>query len=74
MGGTFDISQIDMKVLLKTSEELGLRLNGKEIPYKDLNFSLEAPLGAFPVAWWNSPYGAKSAVYFLARLNDFNID
>ncbi len=74
MGGTFDISQIDMKVLLKTSEELGLRLNGKEIPYKDLNFSLEAPLGAFPVAWWNSPYGAKSAVYFLARLNACNID
>ncbi len=74
MGGTFDISQIDMKVLLKTSEELGLRLNGKQIPYKDLNFSLEAPLGAFPVAWWNSPYGAKSAVYFFARLNACNID
>jgi len=74
MGGTFDISQIDMKVLHKTAEELGLRLNGKDIPYQELNFSLEAPRGAFPVAWWISPYGAKSAVYFLARLNSCNID
>ncbi|NES01864.1 MAG: GUN4 domain-containing protein [Okeania sp. SIO2F4] len=74
MGGTFDISQIDMKVLDKTTEELGLRLNGKQIPYQKLNFSLEAPRGAFPVAWWSSPYGAKSAVYFLARLNTCNID
>ena len=74
MGGTFDISQIDMKVLHKTTEKLGLRLNGKDIPYKELNFSLEAPKGAFPVAWWISPYGAKSAVYFLARLNACNID
>ncbi|MDJ0520422.1 MAG: GUN4 domain-containing protein [Trichodesmium sp. MO_231.B1] len=74
MGGTFDISQIDMKVLHKTAEELGLRLNGKDIPYQDLNFSIEAPMGAFPVAWWNSPYGAKSIVYFLARLNACNID
>ncbi len=74
MGGTFDISQINMKVLEKTAEELGLRLNGKDIPYKELNFSLEAPRGAFPVAWWNSPYGAKSIVYFLVRLNACNID
>ncbi|MGK7919692.1 MAG: GUN4 domain-containing protein [Trichodesmium sp.] len=74
MGGTFDISQIDMKVLEKTTEKLGLRLNGKRIPYPELNFSLEAPKGAFPVAWWSSPYGAKSAVYFLARLNSCNID
>ncbi|NEQ35616.1 MAG: GUN4 domain-containing protein [Okeania sp. SIO3I5] len=73
-GGTFDISQINMKVLHKTAEELGLRLNGRDIPYEELNFSLEAPRGSFPVAWWNSPYGAKLIVYFLARLNACNID
>ncbi len=74
MGGTYDISQIDMKVLESTSEKLGLRFNGKRIPYKNLNFSLEAPKGGFPVAWWSSPYGAKLAVYFLARLDNCNID
>ncbi|GGA51843.1 GUN4 domain-containing protein [Okeania sp. KiyG1] len=74
MGGTYDISNIDMKVLNKTCERLGLLLNNKWIPYEKLNFSLEAPKGCFPVAWWDSPYGAKLAVYFLARLNACNID
>ncbi|NEN92849.1 MULTISPECIES: GUN4 domain-containing protein [unclassified Okeania] len=74
MGGTYDISQIDMKVLNMTCERLGLLSNNKSIPYEKLNFSLEAPKGCFPVAWWDSPYGAKLAVYFLARLNACNID
>jgi hypothetical protein len=63
-----------MKVIDNTSEKLGLRLKGKRIPYENLNFSLEAPQGGFPVAWWISPYGAKSAVYFLARLDACNIE
>ncbi len=73
MGGTYDISKIDLKVLNMTCEKLGLQSKNKWIPYENLNFSLEAPHGCFPFAWWNSPYGAKSAVYFLARLNDCDI-
>ncbi len=73
MGGTDDISQIDMNVLNTTGEKFGWRLNNKWIPYQDLNFSIEAPSGSFPVAWWDSPYGAKLAVYFLARLKACNI-
>ncbi|MGD1806438.1 GUN4 domain-containing protein [Dapis sp. BLCC M126] len=74
MGGTFDISQIDMKVMESVAEKIGVRLKGKPIPYKNLKFSLETPPGGLPIAWWSSPYGAKSAVYFLARLNACNID
>ncbi|MGB3509865.1 MAG: GUN4 domain-containing protein [Microcoleaceae cyanobacterium] len=73
LGGTDDISQIYLKVLNATGEKLGLRLNDKWIPYEKLNFSLEAPTGSLPVAWWESPYGAKLAVYFLARLKACNI-
>ena len=68
MGGTDDISQIDMKILNATGEQFGWRLNNKWIPYEKLDFSIKAPAGSFPVAWWDSPYGAKLAVYFLARL------
>lgn len=75
MGGTFDIAEIDMKVIESVREKIGVRLiKGKPIPYKNLKFSLETPEGGLPFAWWSSPYGAKLAVYFLVRLNACNID
>jgi hypothetical protein len=68
LGGTDDISRIDMDVLYATGDRLGVRANGEWLEYDQLNFSLEAPEGCFPAGWWDSPYGAKMTVYFAARL------
>jgi len=67
-GGTDDISNIDLDLLTQVSDRLGWRENNKWLPYDKLNFSLEAPSGCHPSNWWRSAYGAKMAVYFLARL------
>lgn len=67
-GGTDDISNIDLQVLEKVGDRMGWRDNQKWLPYDRLDFSLSAPLGCHPSNWWRSAYGAKMAVYFLARL------
>ena len=67
-GGTNDIAQIDMKILQASGDRLGWRANNKWIDYQQLDFSINAPPGCHPSGWWRSPYGAKMAVYFLARL------
>ncbi|ERT08121.1 GUN4-like family protein [Lyngbya aestuarii BL J] len=67
-GGTDDISNIDLKVLEKVGDRLGWRDNNKWLDYDRLDFSSSAPLGCHPSNWWRSAYGAKMAVYFLARL------
>lgn len=68
LGGTNDIAQIDLKVLQAIGDRLGWRANKQWIDYKQLDFSIDAPPGCHPSGWWRSPYGAKMAVYFLARL------
>jgi hypothetical protein len=68
LGGTDDISRIDMNVLHATGDRLGVRANGEWLEYDQLNFTLEAPEGCFPAGWWDSPYGAKMSVYFAARI------
>lgn len=68
LGGTDDISRIDMDILHATGDRLGVRANGEWLEYDQLNFSLEAPEGCFPAGWWDSPYGAKMSVYFAARI------
>lgn len=67
-GGTDDISNIDLKVLEKVGDLVGWREQNKWLPYDRLDFSSSAPLGCHPSNWWRSAYGAKMAVYFLARL------
>lgn len=67
-GGTDDISNIDLKVLERVGDRMGWRENQKWLPYDRLDFSSSAPLGCHPSNWWRSAYGAKMAVYFLARL------
>ena len=68
LGGTADISGIDFDVLNATGDRIGRRVNGKWLDYDELDLSFSAPEGTFPAGWWESPYGAKMAVYFLARL------
>ncbi|MEB3883405.1 GUN4 domain-containing protein [Lyngbya sp. CCY1209] len=67
-GGTDDISNIDLDLLARVGDRLGWREEKKWLPYEQLNFSLSAPPGCHPSNWWRSAYGAKMAVYFLARL------
>ncbi len=74
LGGNDDISDIDMKVLQAMEAELGWSVNHELLDYDDLDFSLEAPVGCHPSGWWRSPYGAKMAVYFIARLIRCEID
>ncbi len=67
-GGTDDISNIDLAILERVGDRMGWRQNNKWLAYDQLDFSLSAPLGCHPSNWWRSAYGAKMAVYFLARL------
>ncbi|CAD5930740.1 Tetrapyrrole-binding protein, chloroplastic [Planktothrix tepida] len=68
LGGNDDISDVDMKVLQAMGTEMGWMVNNKLLDYEDLDFSSSAPVGCHPSGWWRSPYGAKMAVYFIARL------
>ena len=69
LGGNMDtIRAQENKYLHMTSEKIGWRVNGKLVEYDDFKFSLDAAEGALPGNWWNSPYGAKMANFFLARL------
>lgn len=68
LGGGDDISNIDLDLLTRVSDRLGWREDHKWLDYRDLNFSISAPPGCHPSNWWRSAYGAKMAVYFLARL------
>lgn len=68
LGGTDDISNIDMDLLTEVSDRLGWRQDHKWLDYQDLNFTISAAPGCHPSNWWRSAYGAKMAVYFLARL------
>ena len=69
LGGNMDtIRAQENKYLQMTTEKIGWRVNGKLVEYDDFNFSLDAAEGALPGNWWNSPYGAKMANFFLARL------
>ena len=69
LGGTMDtIRAQDIKYLDLTGEKIGWRVNGKLVEYDDFDFSLDAAEGALPGNWWTSPYGAKMANFFLARL------
>jgi hypothetical protein len=69
LGGNMDTIRAQKNEFLKrTSEKIGWRVNGKLLEYDDFDFSLNASEGGLPGDWWNSPYGAKMANFFLARL------
>jgi hypothetical protein len=69
LGGSIDtIRSQSNEFLARTSDTIGWRKNNKLIEYDDYDFSLSAPEGGLPGNWWQSPYGAKMANFFLARL------
>jgi hypothetical protein len=69
LGGSIDtIRSQSNEFLARTSNTIGWSKNNKRIEYDDFDFSLSAPEGALPGNWWQSPYGAKMANFFLARL------
>ncbi len=69
LGGNMDtIRAQNNEFLQRTGEKIGWHVNGKRIEYDDFDFCLEASEGALPGNWWFSPYGAKMANFFLARL------
>ncbi|BAU65326.1 hypothetical protein STA3757_27080 [Stanieria sp. NIES-3757] len=69
LGGSIDtIRSQSNEFLARTSNTIGWRKNDKLIEYDDFDFSLSAPEGGLPGNWWRSPYGAKMANFFLARL------
>ena len=69
VGGNMDtIRAQKIEFLQRTGEKIGWRKDGKTVDADDFDFSLEAGEGGLPGNWWNSPYGAKMANFFLARL------
>lgn len=69
LGGSMDaIRTQNNEFLQRAGEKIGWRKNGRRIEYDDFDFSLSAPEGGLPGEWWHSPYGAKMANFFLARL------
>ncbi|MEM8828031.1 MAG: GUN4 domain-containing protein [Cyanobacteria bacterium P01_G01_bin.19] len=69
LGGTFDTTIEQNQQLIETwGEGLGWRKDNRWLPCKELDFSLNAPVGCHPSRWWNSPYGSKMTNFFLGRL------
>ena len=69
VGGNMNTIRSQQNQYLRmTSEKIGWRKDGKLVSREEYNHSLEAPEGGLPGNWWNSPYGAKMANFFLARL------
>ena len=69
LGGTFDTTVEQNQQLIETwGEGLGWRKDNRWLPCKELDFSLNAPIGCHPSRWWNSPYGSKMTNFFLGRL------
>lgn len=69
VGGSLStaISQ-DLPLLVKLGDRLGWRADGKWKTSDQASYSPQAPVGCYPVVWWDSPYGAKMVNYFLSRL------
>ena len=75
LGGTFDTTVEQNQQLIETwGEGLGWRKDNRWLPCKELDFSLNAPMGCHPSRWWNSPYGSKMTNFFLGRLITCEID
>lgn len=69
VGGNMDTIRAQRNEYLKyTSEKIGWLKDNQLVKREEYDFSLEAPEGGLPGNWWNSPYGAKMANFFLARL------
>lgn len=69
VGGSFDTTvEQNQQIIEAWGERLGWRKDDRWLPCKELDFSLNAPVGCHPSRWWNSPYGSKMTNFFLGRL------
>lgn len=69
LGGNLNTTVEQNQQLIETwGEGLGWRKDSRWLPCKELDFSLNAPIGCHPSRWWNSPYGSKMTNFFLGRL------
>lgn len=69
VGGSLESTIEQNQKLIETwGERLGWRKDNRWLKCKDLDFSLNAPVGCHPSRWWNSPYGSKMTNFFLSRL------
>jgi hypothetical protein len=74
VGGNLNSTVEQNQKLIETwGEHLGWRKDNRWLPCKELDFSLNAPVGCHPSRWWNSPYGSKMTNFFLGRLISCNI-
>ena len=74
VGGNLDTTIEQNQKLIETwGERLGWRKENRWLPCKELDFSLNAPVGCHPSRWWNSPYGSKMTNFFLGRLISCNV-
>ena len=74
VGGNLDTTIEQNQKLIETwGERLGWRKENRWLPCKELDFSLNAPVGCHPSRWWNSPYGSKMTNFFLGRLITCNV-
>lgn len=60
------------EMIQKFGEKVGWRANNEwqSDHYDQWDFSLNAPVGCFPAAWWKSPYGLKMATFCFMRFLD----
>jgi hypothetical protein len=71
LGGSIETLRTqDTPILKSFAEKVGWYTDDKLQfdHYDNWDFSLAAPVGCFPAAWWKSPYGLKMVTYFFTRL------
>ncbi len=76
VGGNLDtLRSQDTQIIQKYADRVGWRKEGKwqGDNYDNWDFSLSAPIGCFPGAWWKSPYGLKMATFCFMRLLSCNL-
>ena len=76
LGGNLDkVAAQDTQILTKFGDQVGWRKNNQWLRDQtgELDYNLSAPAGFLPVAWWDSPYGAKMVNFFFGRLIACNL-
>jgi hypothetical protein len=76
LGGTIDTLRAqDVPLIHQFCDRVGWFAQGvsRANDYEQWDFSLAAPVGAYPAIWWKSPYGLKMATYCFMRLLECDI-
>lgn len=76
VGGNIDTLRTqDTQIIQQYADRVGWRKEGQwqGDNYDNWDFSLSAPVGCFPGAWWKSPYGLKMATFCFMRLLSCNL-